>query len=622
MTNSASILMQQVMKATGGGKARQRGWLTWRRWLPLFVLVLTFAAYAGTLGYQFVYDDTEQIIRNPQLLSWRYAPRFFVEHVWGHQNPNPIGNYYRPLFLLWLLVNRMLFGLNPFWWHLTTVGLHLGVTFMVYRLARRLVGEPTTAAIAALLFGLHPVHIEAVAWISGVTEPLMACMLIASFLCYLNQRDGPAHAGRWRAASLLFYSLAMLAKETALVLPLLILAYGWATAGAAAAPPVACLKDRLIVSARRVSPYLALTVVYLMVRAVVLQGLAHPSMHLSLATTVLTWPAVLWFYVKLLIWPLGLSVFYDTPYVSAPGLRNFLVPLMALTVTAALLWQWSRRTPVVRLAVAWLVLPILPVLNVAVFYDGELAHDRYLYVPSIGFVILLAVAASRLVAGSAKLLGQPALQVLGVFTLVCVLNQATVTQAVYWADNLSLYSRGAAIAPNNFLALNNLGSALAKQRKFEEAIDLYLQALERKPLYWSSNCNLAYSYYALGKYAEAERYLLRAMEIYPRNVRQYFCLGLIQMKLGRLENAAAMIGHAIELQPQEPDYHYGLGLVLKQQGNLTAALTELNAELIIRPDHPGVQEEIAVIEAQLRSGSAGESRSSNPPAEPEFRNLD
>ena len=632
MANSAriaSILMKRVREATGSADHSQKTrWLTMRRLLPVCVLVLTFAAYAVTLRFQFVYDDTEQIIRNQHLLSWHYAPTFFVEHVWGHQNPNPIGNYYRPLFLLWLLANRMLFGLHPVWWHLTTVLIHVAVTFMVYRLTRRLVGDQITAIIAALVFGLHPVHIEAVAWVSGVTEPLMALMLIAAFLCYLDKRERPQHARRWFAASLLFYVLAMLAKETALALPLIIFAHEWVYAERDAVGPngvttrAGAFKNRAAAAVKCVAPYLALTVLYLIIRAVVLKGLAHSSTHLSLMTTVLTWPSLLWFYVKLLIWPMGLSVFYDTPYVTAPGLKNFITPLMALAMLALLLWRWSRHAPIVRLAVAWLVLPILPVMNITVFYDGELAHDRYLYVPSIGFAILLALAIRHLAAGSTQFFSQPARQVIVVLTLVCALNQATVSQSAYWADNFSLYSRGVEIAPNNFLAINNLGSALAKQGQYEEAIKLYLQAIERKPLYWSANCNLGYSYYALGRYAEAEPWLLRAIEIYPRNGRQYFCLGMTEMKMGRLGNATAMIEHAIEMQPQEPDYHYGLGLVFKRQGDLNAALDALKAELIIKPDHPGVTEEMAEIEARLRSGSASASQPSDTLAEPEFRNAD
>ena len=147
-------------------------------------------------------------------------------------HPDQAGNYYRPVFLLWLLINRTLFGLSPFLWHFAVIAVHLLVTLLVYILARRLVKDELTAGMAALIFGLHPVHIEAVAWISGVTEPLLALFLISAFLFYMDWREGREGAPGDGAvafhkkptirlvASLFFYTLAMLEKETALILPM------------------------------------------------------------------------------------------------------------------------------------------------------------------------------------------------------------------------------------------------------------------------------------------------------------------------------------------------------------------------------------------------------------------
>ncbi len=169
-------------------------------WLPIaMILFLTFLVYSGTLWFQFVYDDRGQILANAQVHYWRFAPGYFFEGVWNFAYPRVLGNYYRPVFLLFLLINYKLFGPYPAGWHLVSVGVQVAVTFLVYRLVGRLVGDRRTALIAALIFGLTPVHIESVAWVSGVTDPLLALFLIPSFLCYLNGRERSRERRWWLA---------------------------------------------------------------------------------------------------------------------------------------------------------------------------------------------------------------------------------------------------------------------------------------------------------------------------------------------------------------------------------------------------------------------------------------
>lgn len=598
------------------------------RLIVWLALALTFLAYVGTLSYQFVYDDNQQIVLNRFLTSWHYVPRYFTEHVWGHQNPNAPGNYYRPIFLLWLYINRSLFGLQPAWWHLSTVAAHVCVTFLVYLLVQRIVRDRLTAAVAALLFGLHPVHIEAVAWVSGVTEPLLALVLIPSFLCYLNWRERTEKRSRWFAASLALYVLAMLAKETALVLPVIIFAYEFVLAkhnqdetkqGKRMVKRNA-RGNRMRAILASAGPYLLLSIVYLIIRAIVLKGVAHSLTPLPLKTTLLTLPSILWFYIKSLVWPVGLSVFYDLPYVIEPTFMNFVLPFVIVLSVAILLWMWAKRSRHAAFAIIWLVLPILPVLNISVFFEGELAHDRYLYLPSIGFAMLVALAVRQLNFGRAKIFGEPLVQVLTVLTLVCLLNQATIREAGYWSNNFTLYSRGMETAPNNFLAINNMGTAMAKRGRHQEAVELYKEALARKPFYWSANCNLGYSYYQLGMFDEAERYLERAIAIYPNDPRQFLCLGMTRMKLGRLDEAANAIRHALELKPEGPDYHYALGTVLQRQGDLAGALNEFEAELSITPEHRGAREEITEIRSHLASRGRGELQ--GPAASIEFKEVE
>ena len=139
--------------------------------LVVLALALAAVAYINTVGFAFVYDDIPQVIQNPRVHTWEHAPRLFVEHVWSQISGQP-GNYYRPFFEFWFLINYTLFGLHPAGWHLATVAVHLLVIGLVYLLLKRVTGDRVTAAIATVLFAVHPTHIESVAWVSGVTDPL------------------------------------------------------------------------------------------------------------------------------------------------------------------------------------------------------------------------------------------------------------------------------------------------------------------------------------------------------------------------------------------------------------------------------------------------------------------
>jgi hypothetical protein len=273
------------------------------------------------------------------------------------------------------------------------------------------------AAIASIVFGLHPAHIEGVAWVCGVSEPLMAMFLIGSFLCYLRYRD--ENTGRrklWLLASLVLAGLAVFEKETAVILPVLVFAYEVIFRDSKSGvekeenePPRSWFRwDTLLQAFTRSLPFWAITVFYIAVRVAVLGSLGRSPTPVSLATIAFTWPSLLWDYVKILVWPLELSVFYDTPYVARPGFSNFVMPLLAVAVWAGALWLLARRSRAGRLAAVWLVLPILPLLNIAVFRWGDIVHDRYMYLPSVGFVLIIALGLRRLRMGKSLVFGLPA----------------------------------------------------------------------------------------------------------------------------------------------------------------------------------------------------------------------
>ncbi|HSE31231.1 MAG TPA: glycosyltransferase family 39 protein, partial [Pyrinomonadaceae bacterium] len=328
------------------------------RLLLLLALVGTLAAYLNGIQHPFVFDDPVQIVNNQAIHSWQSMPKYFTSDVWPHADSFVGGTFYRPVFQIWLLLNYKIGGLNPVWWHVTSLLLHLLVTVSVFALAKTLVNDEVTAGVAALLFGLHPVHVEAVTWISGVTEPLMAVFFVASFLCYLKNKQ--QRSPMWLVLSLALYAFSMLSKETALMLPGIIVMFRWIQPDNS--EPQLKLQ-RFMSGLSDALPYIVLTVVYLCVRYFALKGLLRPMTVLPITTLIFSWPSILFFYVRLLVWPFGLSAFYDTPYVTSPQVQNFILPLLVLIALALGVYFLSKRDRMIAFLSLWMLLLILPVLN-------------------------------------------------------------------------------------------------------------------------------------------------------------------------------------------------------------------------------------------------------------------
>ncbi len=615
MSDAANDYSAPIGETVGENPGAALAWL--RRYAPAIILLLTFAVYAQTLAYGFVYDDQNFIVDHPFVKSWQFAPRYFTGNIWQYVYPGEPGNYYRPLFLLWLLVHFTLFGLNPLWWHLTSVAAHLIVTFLVYLLARRLTGDRVAGLVAALVFGLHPVHIEAVAWIAAVNEPLMAIVFLLSLLCYSNQtiketdttEAVPATGARrfspkWMALSLVCYALALLTKETALVLPVIIFSLG-VFFPKSDSPETMPLSRRLRYAALSIIPYVLLSAVYLVVRVAALGAVAPTIRDVSVTTILYSIPSILLFYARLLVWPLGVSVYNDQSHVSTPGLWNFFVPLAAVLAIAGVIYLLNRRRSegvrrLVLFSVIWTIVPLLPAMNLSAFYPTEIGHDRYLYLPSFGFSLIVALIVRGLPSTRAKLFGQPALRAAAVVVLIVSLGIGTALQHYFWKDDLIFYSYGVRRAPKNPYARTSLADIMYGRQMFSEAGEQYKQVIAIDPNQWHSQYRMGLIYNKFGHPQEAEQCFRRAIEINTNSANVHLYLGLTFYDLGQIDKSIDELRHSLEINADTPNAHYGIGIGLRRQGNLLGALREFKAELLNSPENPEAKKQIASIEEQLK----------------------
>lgn len=557
---------------------------------PALACGLVFLIYAGAVRFAFVYDDDVQILQNPWLTSFSYLPRYFTSHVWAFANVE--GAYWRPLFLIWLMLHRILFGAHPAMWHLDSVLLHTAVTGSVYLLARRLTCDRAAGLIAALIFGLHPALIESVAWISGATDPLLAVCLVPAFLAFLNWRE--LRSPRWLAASLALYALALMSKEPAIVLGPLIFVYAWIYSDSR-------LTGRIRDAFAAVVPYIPVTIIYLAIHLLVQRRIDYSRSLATPARTLLTAPSLLLFYVRTLVFPAVISPHYNFKLVTALSATRVLVPCLVLIAAAVLLYLAARgdrdRSRLTAFACAWILLPLLPAFYLAPQGPHDFAHARYLYLPCIGFGIIVAAAIRRL--------RVPAMQAVVAGCIVILLAVNTAAQQVYWTNDMTLFTRGVTVAPDNPTALTGLGIEFGKRGRYPEAINLFQRALAIDPDDWHPTFSLGYTYFILGRYAEAEPLIARAVAINPwgADPDQYAYLGLVESKLGDLPKAEWAVRQAVRREPKREKFHFALALILEQEGKLPDAAKELKETLAINPNNATARSHLDRLQQ-----SAGDSR--------------
>jgi len=585
------------------GSADTPAWL----WLCACIpLLLVIAVYARTAEFQFVFDDTSFILTNPFVHSPANIPRYFTEPVWSGIAISQ-KNYYRPVFLLWVLGNYTAFGPHPAAWHVTSLLLHVVNVLLVYLVALRLTRVPLAASIAAALFGLHPLQVEAVAWICCANDLLACLFAVASFLAYLRAREARGETrGRraaWWSVSVVAYAAAALSKEPAVALPFVLLLHEW-FGGPAFRPDSSARANSPRASLPLLVPYVGVALCYFLLRRHALGGILGTSVPLiSLRTELLTIPSLLLTYLGHFLWPVNLSPFYDVPYQQSFTLTGVFLPALLVLLPGGLCAWAAWRSAGARIALAWALLFLAPALHIAAFPRGELVHDRFLYLPMAGISAFTAVgfrAAQRFLgrAQEARFHGVSALA-WATGTMLVALGLIAWRQTGFWSTNFDLFQRGVEIAPQNGIAAGNLGIEYMRVGDRSTAALLLRRADALNPDLWEADNQQGVEHFQRGKFREAEQAFDVAVATRPDASFPHLMLGLVYLRTGRAQQAVAEARRAVALAPHEPGFHFGLATVLEETGDLAAAREEYRAELAIRPDHQPSRQKLREVDQRL-----------------------
>ncbi len=537
--------------------------------------LLAALVYIQDIRYDFILDDYPLILMNESIASWRNWKMAFVTHIFGEKNPLvPVqfaALHYRPIYKLWQMLNAQLFGFVLPWWHLTSLLLHFGVTLLVYQLGIKLVKARWTAALAALLFAFHPIHVESVAYVSASTDLLVTLFALISFLAYFRFREEGA-SPLYFIASVVAAALAMMSKETAVMFPWLLVAYE----AMRETPPGTQQSWKRFAWTL---PFFAVVGAYVAVRTLLFGLNTGQGPGGSRIAALLDIPLVLIVYLRNIFWPFRLSFFYPAEWGSQWTLWKGAAAVLAV-VAVIFLWNRCRDRSGIRLQLLWAAILFVPAgLGVYTFVREDWVHDRHMYLVSVPICLIAAAFLTdpRLPAKASVIVSSMVLAIL-------LIDMAI--QIPRFSDDVTIYASALKVAPRSLLVHGFYGEGLWMYGRHEEGLREYKICTDLSP-----KSSFAYERYGealaeIGRYDEAEAEYAKALRwsTRPTPYRAYLLSAIagIELKRSEFPEAADHLREALQIAPQTLNSHAMLAQALKQQGRTKEADEEMRIEASIR----------------------------------------
>jgi protein O-mannosyl-transferase len=479
-----------------GRSAIEISWARGPWFLASVILIITFLAYQSVWRAGFIWDDNHHLTENPAMT----APHG-LRMIWTSL---AISRYY-PLTLTSFWLQRRLWGLNPMPYHLVNIALHAVNGVLVYFVLRWL--RLPSAWLAAMLWVLHPVNVESVAWITELKNTQSGVFFFLALLCFLWFEAGAKR--RWYALALLCGLAALLSKPSTVVLPLALLLCVWWERG--------CWRR---VDVLRVIPFFALALGMSVLTVIEQHGqiLREGTSEWKLATAerfVVAGKAV-WFYAFKVLWPVRLTFVYPRWDIEAGSFSSWL-PLAGLVAVGSILWAWRRQSwaRAGLFGCGFYVAALLPVLG---FFDVfyflySFVADHFQYLASVGLIALVTSGAAT----AGRRVGRSGGHLVAVATLTAPMVLAILTwrEGRVYRDAKTLWRDTLAKNPRCWMAHTNLGNVLQSSGRIAEAEEHYEQALQIKPDYAMAHNDLGVALIAAGKPETAVGHLEKALQIKP-----------------------------------------------------------------------------------------------------------
>ncbi len=551
-------------------------WNEWLRNHPGMVagglVLVTFAVYGTSLAAGFVYDDEQQVVQNPYVLNPHLWTKIFTTSVWSFKGVELHANFYRPLqfFSYWLICRVA--GMNPGAFHLVQLIFYAASVWLVVRLGRALFQNELVAVTGALLWAVHPLHVEAVAWIASLPDVGFAFFYLLAFLLFLRaERLGELSWWQHVLAAAVYFP-ALFFKEMAVTFPLILLAWWLIRSG----------RESWRRHALCWLPYVAAGGIYLAIRAAVLGHLTATTRLWQVTPRVVEAAvAFLGEHAKLFFWPAHLDIFRT--FDLGASLRSPW-PWLALVMMAGALWA-RRRESKLSFSIVWWAIALLPCLDVRQL-SIPLVADRFSYLPSVGLCLAIAYLGWQWLPRRAPQLASARIVFPVLALLVGLAAVRTVLALGVWSNTETLVQHALQQDPsapvphliNGIRLQYQTADFAAAQREYHEA--MRLNALSIRPLAMvdsDATLGLGQIEYLRGNTAEAVRLFETVVRISPSPFAAYDALGSIFFSQRDYARAAEYFERAVHSNPQDYGGRFYLGTCWMKLGRFGDAAEQFRA---------------------------------------------
>jgi tetratricopeptide (TPR) repeat protein len=530
-------------------------------WFLLAAALVPILVYWPIRAHGFLLDDFVLFQTSPSLSDPGSIARGFLTDVGALRKGTGtvISSYYRPVFLALSTLWYQVVGGDPAGWHTASILLAGLIGALVCWLFLRLGFAAAVALLVSLVYSLHPSHVSSVAWASGLQELLAALFAVCALHALLSFRE----KGRGLVLAALFYVLALLSKEVAIAL--LPFVGVWALLE----------RDRRL--AKSTAVLAGVTAVYLAVRVAVLGGLAVPSESApGFAASLAAVPVALATYLRLLVWPVGFSIFRPERPFYEPFAAPVLLSVAALAVLAGLGVWAARRKKELALPFVWVVVWLLPVLNLWVLHPQWMVTDRYLFLPSLALPWCLAFLAPH----------RARIAVLSVLAVIFAL--LTVRYEAIFRDERTFIAAMEKAEPTSPLVFDEKGRFLLQDGDRAGARAALSRAVELDPIDPAALESLADLELEQGELDAAEEHYRKALVVRPYASRGFKLVALARSRSGQREKAAALIEESARRWPDDFEVQLLHALFLGAAGERGKAQAAFDAARRIRPGDPAV----------------------------------